>query len=61
MAREELLSTIEISRITGISSQKLRYLDKCGKLIPVKRTDAGYRYYSQEQILEALKNCRLKF
>ncbi|MBR4982005.1 MAG: MerR family transcriptional regulator [Lachnospiraceae bacterium] len=48
--KAKLMTLAKFSSITGIKSDKLRYWDRCGKLEPAKRTDGGFRYYSQEQI-----------
>ena len=45
----------KFSAITGIRAEKLRYWDKTGKLEPIKRTECGYRYYSQDQVGKALR------
>lgn len=55
MAKEKLLTTAKITQITGIPSWKFRYWDEIGKLIPVQRTDSGFRYYSEEQVTIALE------
>ncbi|MBD5508808.1 MAG: MerR family transcriptional regulator [Lachnospiraceae bacterium] len=55
MSVETLLSISEVSRMTGIATSKLRYLDRCGKLRPVKKAEGGHRYYTHEQVVRALK------
>lgn len=49
-SKAKLIPLAKFSSITGIKTDKLRYWDRCGKLEPIKRTDGGFRYYSQEQI-----------
>lgn len=51
---KHLMPLSKFSAITGIRAEKLRYWDKTGKLEPVKRTECGYRYYSQDQVGQAL-------
>ena len=53
-SKAKLMTLAKFSEITGIKSDKLRYWDRCGKLKPAKRTEGGFRYYSQEQIPLAL-------
>lgn len=55
MSNERLLTFVDMKRMTGLSSAKLRYLDRSGKLVPIKKSESGYRYYTQEQALNALK------
>ena len=52
---KHLMPLSKFSAITGIRADKLRYWDKTGKLEPVKRTECGYRYYSQDQVGKALR------
>jgi len=45
----------ELSKICGISAKTLRFYDTKGLLIPSERdNNNNYRYYSEEQVLEAL-------
>jgi DNA-binding transcriptional MerR regulator len=53
--KNNLLTIKEMSDITGIASAKLRYWDERGRLVPVERTANGFRYYTEEQIAEALE------
>lgn len=53
-SKAKLIPLSRFSAMTGIKADKLRYWDKSGKLKPAKRTEGGFRYYSQEQITEAL-------
>ena len=53
-SKAKLIPLVKFSSLTGIKADKLRYWDRCGKLEPIKRTDGGFRYYSQEQIPLAL-------
>lgn len=40
----------KISKIAGVTLRTLRYYDKIGLLTPSKRTEAGYRIYTDEDI-----------
>ena len=52
---ERLLSALEVAKLTGVKTRKLRYLSDTGKLVPARTTDTGYRYYRQDQVVELLK------
>ncbi len=41
----------ELSKLSGISVRTLHHYDKIGLLKPLHRTEAGYRYYGEEQLL----------
>lgn len=41
----------EVARLTGISQRMLRHYDEIGLLVPSDRTVAGYRQYSQTDLL----------
>lgn len=45
-----ILSINEFAKAIGKSQSTLRNWDKTGKLIPHHKTDAGTRYYSQQQV-----------
>lgn len=47
---EKYYSIGKISKIYNISKDTLRYYEKIGLLIPYKKKETGYRYYSTEQI-----------
>jgi len=61
MEREnELLSIGEMSKLTGISIQALRYYERKNIIKPVYiNPDSGYRYYSPNQIyfIQLISNC----
>lgn len=40
----------ELSQLAGVSARTLRYYDEIGLLKPSRVTDAGYRYYGQEEV-----------
>lgn len=46
---DTLYSINKFSKLVGVTPQTLRNWEKEGKLIPVKKSDNGYRYYSEEQ------------
>jgi len=53
--KQDLLSIGEISKITGIGVQALRYYERKNILKPTwVDPDSGYRYYSQSQIYSVL-------
>ncbi len=41
----------EVSAISGITIRTLHYYDNIGLLKPLKRTEAGYRYYGDQELL----------
>lgn len=41
----------ELSALSGVSVRTLHYYDKIGLLKPSNRTEAGYRYYGEPQLL----------
>lgn len=43
------------SKIVGVTPQTLRNWDKAGRLTPHHTGENGYRYYSEEQLNQALK------
>ncbi|MHB1544648.1 MAG: MerR family transcriptional regulator [Gammaproteobacteria bacterium] len=45
----------EVSTLTGVSVRTLHYYDELGLLTPRERTPAGYRLYSDEDILKLQK------
>lgn len=55
---ERLINTSEMIKITGVKATKLRYLHERGKVVPVKITESGYRYYKQSQILDVLRETK---
>jgi DNA-binding transcriptional MerR regulator len=60
MKKHNLLSIGEVSKISGVHINSLRYYDKLGILKPAYiDTDTKYRYYSNSQIgiIEAIQTC----
>ena len=45
----------KFSKLVGVTPQTLRNWDKIGKLQPHHTSESGYRYYSEEQLNQALK------
>lgn len=41
----------DVSRIAGVSIRALHYYDEIGLLVPTTRTDAGYRLYTDRDLL----------
>lgn len=41
----------ELAKLSGVSVRTLHYYDNIGLLKPAKRTEAGYRYYGQSELL----------
>ena len=41
----------EVAILSGISVRTLHYYDKIGLLKPLNRTEAGYRYYGEKELL----------
>ena len=46
---DTLYSINKFSKLIGVTPQTLRNWEKEGKLLPVKKSDNGYRYYSEQQ------------
>lgn len=46
---DTLYSINKFSKLIGVTPQTLRNWEREGKLIPVKKSSNGYRYYSEEQ------------
>lgn len=44
-------SVAQLARLTGVSVRTLHVYDKLGLLTPSVRTDAGYRYYGEAELL----------
>src|SRR4051812_41825154 len=40
----------ELAALAGVSSDTLRYYERCGVLPPPQRTEAGYRIYSAQSL-----------
>ena len=40
----------EIAKLTGVSVRTLHYYDQIGLLRPVETSEAGYRYYNEENL-----------
>lgn len=51
----------EISQMTSLSIRSLQYYDEVGLLKPTKRSDAGYRLYSETDLLLIQQIVTLKF
>lgn len=51
----------EISQMTSITVRSLQYYDEIGLLQPAKRTDSGYRLYSEKDLLRLQQIITLKF
>lgn len=41
----------DVSKLSGVSVRTLHYYDRIGLLKPSKRTEAGYRYYGEVELL----------
>lgn len=41
----------EVSRLAGVSIRTLHYYEEIGLLVPTGRTDAGYRLYTDDDLL----------
>lgn len=41
----------EVARIAGVTIRALRHYDRIGLLVPATRTDAGYRLYTDDDLL----------
>ena len=44
-------SVKEVAKLSGVSVRTLHYYDKIGLLKPLSRTEAGYRYYGEKELL----------
>ncbi|HAT4009244.1 TPA: MerR family transcriptional regulator, partial [Legionella pneumophila] len=51
----------EISQMTSLSIRSLQYYDEVGLLKPTKRSDSGYRLYSEADLLILQQIITLKF
>ncbi len=51
----------DISQMTALSIRSLQYYDEIGLLKPSFRTDAGYRLYSDEDVIRLQQVATLKF
>ncbi|MEM1146621.1 MAG: MerR family transcriptional regulator [Pseudomonadota bacterium] len=51
MARTKSYQVKQVSKITGVSVRTLHYYDEIGLLKPTDRSAAGYRLYSQDDVL----------
>ncbi len=58
---EKLYTAGEIARIAGVSLRTIRFYDTRGLLKPVAYSDAGYRYYNQDSLLELQRILMLKY
>lgn len=45
----------EVSKRLEVTAQTLRNWEKSGRLTPIKKSENGYRYYSETQLEEELK------
>ncbi len=57
----ELWSTAEFSKLTGLSIRTLHYYDEEGILEPHHKNEHGFRFYSHENFLTAQKIITLKY
>ena len=44
-------SVKDVTELSGVSVRTLHYYDKIGLLKPYNRTEAGYRYYCEKELL----------
>lgn len=44
-------SVKEVAKLSGVSIRTLHYYDQIGLLKPLKRSEAGYRHYSHQELL----------
>jgi MerR family transcriptional regulator, thiopeptide resistance regulator len=44
-------STVEVARMSGVTSRTLRHYDEIGLLPPAGMRPNGYRYYEQDELL----------
>ena len=51
MAKEQLYTIGEVSKLCNVSAKALRFYDKIGMIAPDKISESGYRYYSLDTIL----------
>lgn len=51
----------ELSKLTSTTVRMLQYYDKIDLLKPVRRTDAGYRLYSEDNLLRLQQIITLKY
>lgn len=51
----------DFSRLTGVTARTLQYYDEIGLLKPHHRTEAGYRLYSEDDLLILQQITTLKF
>lgn len=51
----------EISQMTSLTVRSLQYYDEIGLLQPAKRSDSGYRLYSETDLLQLQQIITLKF
>lgn len=58
--KDGLLSTTEVKELTGIKTEKLRYLYLSGKVTPAIVTDTGRRYYTHEQVMDIIKELKIQ-
>lgn len=40
----------QLARLSGVSTRTLRYYDEIGLLLPLRRSDSGYRIYGPKQV-----------
>lgn len=51
---EQLYSIQKFSKLVGVTPQTLRNWERTGKVVPIKKSANGYRYYSELQRLQLL-------
>lgn len=52
----EFYKISEFARLIGVSTVTLRAWERRGWLVPHHKSPSGYRYYSNKQVEEYLKN-----
>lgn len=51
MKQNGIYQVKEVARITGLSVRTLHHYDEIGLLVPARRTEGGYRLYSDQDLL----------
>ena len=54
MTARRIYKVNDVSRLTGVSIRTLHYYEEVGLLVPSRRTDAGYRLYTDEDVHAAV-------
>lgn len=50
--RQKNYSVKQLATLSGVSVRTLHYYDEIGLLTPLERTEAGYRFYSETELLK---------